>query len=49
MAYLVLVRPALLRIEGVGHRYVWRPSNTGIRAVRLKQLRKELLASLRVS
>ena len=42
IAYLVLVRPAFLRIKGVAHRYIGRPSNTGIRAVRIKQLRKEI-------
>jgi hypothetical protein len=31
--YLALVRPAFLRIKGVAHRYIGRPTNAGIRAV----------------
>jgi hypothetical protein len=40
--YLVLVGPAFLRIEGVAHRYIGRPTNAGIRAARIKQSRKEI-------
>jgi hypothetical protein len=31
--YLVLVGASFLRIEGVAHRYIGRPTNAGIRAV----------------
>ena len=40
--YLILVRPAFLRIERVAHCYIGRPGNTGIRAIRIKQLGKQI-------
>lgn len=42
IANLILIRPAFLRVERVAHRHIWRPGNTGIRAIRIKQLRKEI-------
>ena len=36
VAYLILVGPAFQRIKGVAHRYVRRPANAAVRAVRVE-------------
>ena len=39
IAYLVLLWPALERSKGIAHRYVRRPANSAVGAVRVEQLR----------
>jgi len=46
IAYLVLLRPTFERVKGIAHRHVRRPGKTAIHAVRIEQLRVDVIRSI---
>ena len=46
IAYLVLLRPTFERVKGIAHRHVRRPCETAIHAVRIEQLRVDVIRSI---
>ena len=46
IAYFVLLRPTFERVKGIAHRHVRRPCETAIHAVRIEQLRVDVIRSI---
>ena len=46
VAYFLLNRPAFQRVKGIADRYVGRPGNTTIGAVRVEELRVDIIRGI---